>query len=94
MLYTLITPFKKAGQDKLTYELELRDFMTAGDVLESRRNASNPSDHFETGLCLVARIAGLDKLDVHRMDMRDVDAIDAHIGVIRAPKESAAPSAT
>lgn len=86
MRYKLHTPIK-ASTGRVLAEVELRDHLTAGDIIESRRVAIDKNDSFETSLNLIARVAGLDyKLEAPQLDMRDVDAIDAHIGRIRAPK--------
>lgn len=88
MIHKLVTPFTD-GFGKKHAELELRDVLTAGDVLHARR--AGESDQFVVGLELIARVSGLDIKDVYKLDMRDVDAIDAHIGVIRDPKAAAEP---
>jgi hypothetical protein len=86
----LITPFKDIF-DKPRTSLDLRDHMTAGDVLHALRTGDK--EDFVVGLEMVARVAGLDRKDVERMDMRDVDRVHAHIAEIRSPKESAEPEA-
>ncbi len=94
MLYLLHTPFELYVTKRAVREIEVRDYMTAGDILEARRLSSDKHDSFEVGLHLIARVAGLDIKDIARMDMRDVDALDAHIAEIRKdPKVVAAEKA-
>lgn len=89
MIHKLINPFKDLG-GVLRTELQVRDHLTAGDVLHARR--SGAGDDFTIGLELIARVCGLDMKEVLSMDMRDVDVLDAHIGELRSPKAPADPA--
>lgn len=86
----LRNPFKNVGK-AMQHQVELRDYLTAGDFVDARKNGG--ADNQMVGYHLIAAVAGLVLEEVMRLDVRDVADIDDHIEKIRSrPKETAAES--
>lgn len=70
--------------------LDVRDYVTAGDILYMRRSSS---DDVERDYNLLAALCNLSLAEFMDLDIRDVKALDRHCSEIMSPKESA-PSET
>lgn len=70
MIKKLRQPVPSLDEKRSAYtELNVRDFITAGDIMAMRRH---DGDAFEADCILIGRVTGLDAKEVASMDYQDV----------------------
>lgn len=74
MIYQLTTPVDSLVKGEKHTVLNVRENLTAGDVLAMRRE----KDTFEADLVLIGRLTGLDAKEVQALDLTDVVKLQAH----------------
>lgn len=88
MKHSLVRPFKDV-YGVTRDSVELRDYLTGGDILFARRQSSQ--DPVVQSFHLLARCAGLVIEDVECMDVRDIEACMEHVESLQGPKAQAQP---
>lgn len=87
MKLQLTRPIKTEDGKTLTH-LEVRDYVTGGDILRMRKSAN---DEVERDYHLLKDLCGLTMAEFLDLDVRDIKAIDNHCLSIMSPKESVPP---
>ncbi len=91
MRRTLVRPLKSLGGTSWTV-LDVRDHLTAGDLLAARRLKN--ADALEQDMVLIARVCGIDPKEAEDLDYVDMCVVQAHIQrLIMAGAEAAEASA-
>ncbi len=91
MRRTLARPLKSLGGKDWTF-LDVRDHLTAGDLLAARRLKN--ADPLEQDMIMIARDCGIDPKEAEDLDYVDMCVIQSHIQrLILAGAEAAEASA-
>ena len=92
MQYTLIRPIVNV-LGKTQTELNVRDYMTVGDMLAVRALADE-KDGYKLSCEMIKRVAGLDHKELEQLDVRDFNRLDLYLAEVqRDPKDVAAEEA-